>query len=321
MVSASPSETVMILLEAPLRLVAALTLARALAVVKAADPFSRLIHRLADEARPDLQRAIARAIAKVRDGIVTSRVEEAIAAHDVGAALRAIPWEKLGEVELREGLGPLIDELATTSSEASARVLRRQGFVEGAIEFNVVNPRVLEAARTITATLVREVSTETQAAIRETLEGTIAASMRAREAATFIRPLIGLTGRQAQAVQTLHVKQLEAGIEPARADRLAAQYADRLHHQRAELIAHTEAMRAANAGQQATWEALRDAGQLGQDLEQEWITSRDRRVDPICEALDRTRAAIGGMFPGGLTRPPAHPACRCTTGIIESRGR
>jgi len=42
-----------------------------------------------------------------------------------------------------------------------------------------------------------------------------------------------------------------------------------------------------------------------------WWTSEDERVCPICSPLHGVKRKIGGIFPGGLDAPPAHPRCRC----------
>lgn len=47
------------------------------------------------------------------------------------------------------------------------------------------------------------------------------------------------------------------------------------------------------------------------DLKVEWVTAKDKRVDPICVALNGVRKRPGEAFPGGYMAPPAHPRCRC----------
>ena len=46
-------------------------------------------------------------------------------------------------------------------------------------------------------------------------------------------------------------------------------------------------------------------------LQSEWVALLDKRTDPICKALGGKRVKVGGTFPGGLVRPPAHARCRC----------
>lgn len=49
------------------------------------------------------------------------------------------------------------------------------------------------------------------------------------------------------------------------------------------------------------------------DLEVEWQTVKDKRVDPKCEALHGKRKRPRGTFPGGVIAPPLHARCRCRT--------
>ena len=57
------------------------------------------------------------------------------------------------------------------------------------------------------------------------------------------------------------------------------------------------------------------------ELQKEWLTARDKRVDPICTGLSGARAKPGERFPGGYMAPPAHPRCRCRlTGYLSAWG-
>ena len=46
-----------------------------------------------------------------------------------------------------------------------------------------------------------------------------------------------------------------------------------------------------------------------------WLTARDERVCPICGPLHGARKNKGGVYPGGLSGPAAHPRCRCGEGF------
>lgn len=75
---------------------------------------------------------------------------------------------------------------------------------------------------------------------------------------------------------------------------------------RAERIARTEVVAAANAG---SIEAYKQAG-----LERhEWLAIIDNATADECIACDGKTEKIGDTFPSGETQPPNHPNCRCTT--------
>lgn len=88
---------------------------------------------------------------------------------------------------------------------------------------------------------------------------------------------------------------------------------------RADLIARTEAMTAANEGQRQAWDQAVDDGLLTGDEFVEWITTSD--ACPECEALDGAVRPLDGEYPDdGGDGPPLHPNCRCTEGISAMRG-
>lgn len=61
----------------------------------------------------------------------------------------------------------------------------------------------------------------------------------------------------------------------------------------------------------AAGHAYRQATEELPDLQVEWVTVQDRRVDPVCVALSGKRKEPRGTFPGNIIAPPAHPRCRC----------
>lgn len=87
---------------------------------------------------------------------------------------------------------------------------------------------------------------------------------------------------------------------------------------RADLIARTETMTAANEGQRQSWDQATEAGLLTGDEKRVWIATDDERVCPICDELDGETTDLDGEYPGdGGDGPPAHPDCRCTEGIAS----
>jgi SPP1 gp7 family putative phage head morphogenesis protein len=86
---------------------------------------------------------------------------------------------------------------------------------------------------------------------------------------------------------------------------------------RAELIARTEIMTAANEGQREAWDQAIEAGLLTGNEKKEWIATGDANVCPQCDELDGTVVGLDEEYPNdGGDGPPAHPDCRCTEGIV-----
>lgn len=75
---------------------------------------------------------------------------------------------------------------------------------------------------------------------------------------------------------------------------------------RAQLIARTEAMMAANAGNRFGWDQAVDEGLLPPDSQRVWIATSD--ACPFCTALDGKHAPLDGQYPSpGGDGPPLHP--------------
>ena len=85
--------------------------------------------------------------------------------------------------------------------------------------------------------------------------------------------------------------------------------------ERADLIARTETMIAANEGQRQGWGQAVDAGLLPEDARRAWITTPGCCDE--CDSLEGTEADLDGEYPEpGGEGPPLHPNCRCTEGIV-----
>ncbi len=90
--------------------------------------------------------------------------------------------------------------------------------------------------------------------------------------------------------------------------------------ERADLIARTESMMAANEGQAEAWDQAVEAGLLTGNEKKVWIVTDDDALCPICEGLADQVVPLDDNFEsedGEFDVPPAHPRCRCTTGLVE----
>lgn len=185
------------------------------------------------------------------------------------------------------------------------------------LSFDLVNPDVVDAAQSArVAALVQRVTDATREAIRQVIARAVSEGIPPREAARLIKPLIGLTPRQAQAVLSFRAQLLEEGLARERAVAAANKYAEQQLRQRALLIARTETIRVATDGRHAGWDEALRRGYLPDSVRMKWVTARDERVCPICNALNGQLQPLKGSFDssiGPISGPPAHPACRCGT--------
>jgi hypothetical protein len=188
--------------------------------------------------------------------------------------------------------------------------------IQRVARFDMKNPLTAAAARDNAARLVTSVTRETKKAITAVIQRSVEEGIPPARAAQMIRPLIGLNDRQAMAVINAQLSWEANGLPPQIAMRKAKAYAEKLLRQRTRMIARTEILRASNAGQRAAWRQARSRGLLPHDQQRVWITTGGACA--ICSPLGGQTAGLDESFAGGIDSPPAHPHCRCTTGLTNS---
>lgn len=297
------------------------------AIRKAAAPVPiwRDLHALADAAEPDIRRKILRAVAETLKATDWMTVRAALSANDLERASAAIPWVDVGEQFIREELPPALLQLFEDTGAMLAEKLP-QGL---SVSFDMTNPRAVEWAATYAGDLVVQISEPTRLAIRSVIEAGFTDGVEVATMAKQLRGLVGLTEQQAGAVLRYYDSLIEAGTgTEANAWTRAERYAGRLLRQRAETIARTETMNAANEGQQELWLQLQDAGLIAGSVKRKWIVTPDDALCPICESLGRL-APVGLTEPFRITSPvplsvmtpTAHPRCRCAVALADQGQR
>jgi Phage Mu protein F like protein len=291
---------------------------------QAATKRSRL-ERLAAAAARAFRAAVEGALVATRAALDVDALTLALASRNLGQAERAIPWDQVGEAVLTQAAMAVALPLVTGMAQATARDVGMPRTV-ARVAFGEADPALGWVARTLTADLVTAVGDETRTAIRETLARVLTDPTRGRLTPADLEPLIGLTSRDARAVDRLRgetlARALEAGLPQARAqataDQVAAQAARRYLRARAQLIARTETIRAQELTRHLTWDRLQREGALPLALEVQWLVADTPTVCEVCRPLDGQTVPLGGKFePGGFAHPPAHPACRCTTVLVR----
>lgn len=213
------------------------------------------------------------------------------------------------------------------------------------------NQRIASQLDQYSLNLVTQISEEARNSLREIISSGLRRGINPRQQARDIESMIGLTSRQVSAVQQYR-QMLESGnlrsamdralrdrrydrtllnaatnrtsLQQAQIDRMVQRYIERQLKYRAEMIARTESIRAANGGMLEVWKQAKEQNLLPDTMRMFWIVSNDERTCEICKAIpgmnaNRTGVPIGGIFwlPTGahVDQPPAHPNCRCTIGL------
>lgn len=206
--------------------------------------------------------------------------------------------------------------------------------------FDLTNPAALQWVREHAAELIADISTKTRDAIRQILVRSFERGVNAQKTAQAIRLVIGLSDKQEISLDRLReklevasdslikvgnqaIRVPEAGLSEARISQLLNRYADFLLRQRADAIARTEIIAAANEGQKQAWLRAEQKGLLDRAVvDRVWIVTPDDRLCPICESMSGERAALDGTFTDSegnhFDGPPAHPRCRCAQGLAPA---
>jgi len=313
-------------------------------IAKIDEPAWRSIHRVADAAEPALETLFQVAVERMRNGISVHDLADKCKEGNVPEVEDFLPWgifeatmsdaaELLYELtqgggaastlEFRrffvEQQGIAVVRKASISPKEAKQILTGQEDEMGLdLSFNMRNPKAIQWALEESSTLITLITTESRDAIRNVIATAFASGGHPYETARIIRNSIGLTDRDAKAVMKLEQRLIASGLSKDQINKQITKYRQKKLNDRAKLIARTETIAAANAGQQLHWQDMQNKGYLDEEtVEREWIATPDDRECEECAALDGTTAPLNGLFPGGVRQPPLHPDCRCAVGLVK----
>jgi hypothetical protein len=291
------------------------------------------IHRIADSLQPEIRAAFFDAVETLKGTLPVSALADLLDEGALGDAL-----ETIGQLGLTpEQLAPIREAIQEATTRAAQITAAEYG-----LAFDAVNQRAVTFATEQAGKLITGVDTSTIDAIGDVIVRGQRGDVNVREQARLIREMVGLTSRDALAVDRFYTGLIENGWTQARARTAMERMSSRLLRRRAENIARTETIRAANMGTELGWLEAQDKGLLPrQGIGKVWIATTDSRTCPICAVLDGQLIEVGGGFvveeratsfdisgetisvastvplkkPTSTRTPPAHPSCRCTVGI------
>ncbi len=305
------------------------------------DQTLRLFGSVETELRIEIERIFGRAVTDANMAAIVAafetgsiaRVEAAINFATVGAALGT-------------AMGPILQQAMIRGAEQALAQFPGQ-ITAG---FNVTDPLAVGFIRDHGAMVVREITAETEAALRLIIERAYTRGLGSRAAARDIRSVIGLTRRQALTVSNFRTALIEAietdagpgalveqfrlsrnvvntrNLRLANVDSLTRSYQNRWIEHRAGVIARHESVMAVSAGRRALWEQAAASGALNKETDvQVWFVTPDESSCPICVPMHGQEAPIGGEFrtgDGRLVKQPGqtHIGCRCDV-RIETKGQ
>lgn len=290
--------------------------------------------RVADRYRRKMMRLLVEPVAVSRAMLDEQTLEMLLSLRMLEPVLVYIDKAIVGlEAPFRLAEKNKISTLVLDIQEAAGNATRCDYTAECLIEFDVTNPEAVVFAEAHAAELVTAVSAETKLSIRNVVVRMFNEGIPPKQGASLIKQVVGLTEVQANAVLNLQQKVLanpgkliyagktavrvpQTGMSAEQLKKVTGKYADRLTRQRAMNIARTETVKAANEGQVSLWRQAQKRGDLPKDLKHEWIASFTERTCPICQGANGEVVPVGATFSTGTTIPPAHPSCRCSTGLV-----
>lgn len=171
-----------------------------------------------------------------------------------------------------------------------------------------------------TAELVTNCTRVQKDAIQSMIELGIRSHMSDDELSRFIRPCIGLTKPQTQAVKKYY-ETIKAELEkkhprtkPEKIEQMArdkqAKYAERKLRERAKTIAQTERAFAYEYGRQQHTKRLVEDGILPLQ-DKKWSATDSENTCTKCRELNGKVVGIDEEFVPGKLLPPLHPRCKC----------
>lgn len=160
------------------------------------------VEAMAMKLEPKLTAAIMAALKAQADAVDIDAIAQALASGDVAKVLALL---KLPPVD---GVTNALQDAVWTAGGIAALAINDQ--VRGvAFAFNRLNPRLVDWLQGYSLGLIRQIDTATREGVREVLIAGMRAGANPRAQARSIKPIIGLTARQAKAVDNFR-KELES---------------------------------------------------------------------------------------------------------------
>lgn len=259
-----------------------------------------------------------RAVAVVRAKIDLDTLERELISTRPSAAAMETALEASRVQALGEALAPTVESTDRAAYMRGAREgtqeLRRN---QVSIRFDSMNPHAAQYARTESSRLITQVNDSQREAVRNLIESSVASGRTVQETARDIRHVVGLRDDQVRALQNYRERiTIRGKLTVDQIERRVRRYADALVRQRGELIARTEVLAAANAGQLESWKEAKRQGLLDNTYGKKWVTTPDELLCDACEAMDEQTVGFNEVFnngEGGIAQfPPLHPNCRCS---------
>jgi hypothetical protein len=209
-----------------------------------------------------------------------------------------------------------------------------------AVGFNILNPRILDAVRTMETRVTARLVEDVQGAVRAYAEDALVRGAAPRELARHLREVVDLAPNQVRAVTNFR-RMLESGdrealsrqlrdkrfdatlrkvlgvdgksLSPDQVEKMTEAYRRKMVAHNAEAQARTVTLQAQKAGQRMSWEDAIERGVVPRErLMKQWRTVRDSRVRPEHQEMEGEVVHFDAPFSNGQIVPGESDwLCRC----------
>ncbi len=318
------------------------------------------IRLIAQHGKPGLRKDFREAFGHLGTLVNVDKVKHFARAGDWHNLKRAINWGHYREVlkapfnriiEMRHAgakLGAL--KINGTFAQARRRVRFRKD-IGDRFNFDLLDQATQDRIRQAQDELIQQLEMDARDTIDTVVYNAVQEGLGPDEIVSEIRNMIGLTDTQAQAVMnyqrmlydldpTALQRQLrntgydaavqdaiDSGVDLADAavEQMVGDYISNYLDYRAETIAQTESVRAANEGLHDAYSQAVDRGAIpGDAITRNWQVALDEKTCEIClSVVDQNPDGVGidetfDSIDGPQDDPPAHPNCRCSVEYITN---
>lgn len=297
------------------------------------------LERRAARLEPELRAAILTAFSKLADRVPLTELERLIRAGDVTAVVELL----LNDAAIARafyGAYKVARQGIVSSGTATIRSLPQD--MKAGIVFDVLDPRVLTAVRTIQTGSLGFLHSEMRSALRQNVEGGLLAGRNPRQIARALPRILGLTPYQDRVIgnfrdalttgdytKALGYELRDKRFDPilkrlrreklllseAQIDRMTDNYRRKYKAYNAETHARTAALESQRVGRQLAWQETEASGVLeGGVVYKTWRATMDARTRPEHAAMNGDTVLLNQPYRNGDNWPgESNPwNCRCT---------
>lgn len=246
---------------------------------------------VADALEPELRDAFLAMVNVIEQSVTEEVLIRLLDAGDVQGIINEF-GRAVGEAMSSQATSRLRDVYTDAVTQTMSTVLR------SSFALDLVSDLVLERIISASSKLFQSVAIDSVLAVRTLLQADYLEGIGVQAAARNIREVVGLLPQHAEAVKNFGNGLKKQGIPDREIGGLVTTYERRLKAYRAENIARTETLAAAEAGRYAGWQELMKREVLQEDRTWvKWIVTEDDRLCPWCAPMeDHPLVRLGTMF-------------------------